>query len=172
MAEPSKFSRTVILGNGGSGKSWLAERLSGELATPAVDLDEIHWLPGGFIARREPATAIEMVRRRAADDAWVIEGVYGWLANEALPRATALVWLDIPIEECIANVKSRGQKSGGDAASFAALIAWIGDYAIRMNANSRAAHERAFNTFESHKVKLASRTEIGGLLSSVRSTLG
>jgi hypothetical protein len=52
--------------------------------------------------RREPAVAVDMVRTRAADDAWVIEGVFGWLANGALPRATALIWLDVPVEECIA----------------------------------------------------------------------
>jgi len=27
---------------------------------------------------------------------WIIEGVYGWLAEVALPRATALIWLDLP----------------------------------------------------------------------------
>jgi adenylate kinase family enzyme len=82
------FARTVIVGNGGSGKSWLAGRLAAALSSPTVDLDEIHWLPGGFSARREPAAAIEMVRARAAEDRWIIEGVYGWLANAALPSRT------------------------------------------------------------------------------------
>jgi hypothetical protein len=30
-----------------------------------------------------------MILARAADDAWVIDGVFGWLANEALPRKTS-----------------------------------------------------------------------------------
>ena len=166
----ARFSRTVIVGNGGSGKSWLAERLAFALSAPAVDLDEIHWLPGGFNARREPAVAMDMVRIKAADDSWVIEGVFGWLANEALPRATMLIWLDTPVEECIANVKARGQKSGGDAASFAALIEWVADYQVRTNANSRTAHERAFDAFTGHKVKIASRAEMTDLLNSVRSS--
>lgn len=162
-----QFLRTVIIGNGGSGKSWLAERLALALSAPAIDLDEVHWLPGGFNTRREPAVAIDMVRTRAADDAWIIEGVYGWLANEALPRATSLIWLDMPIEECIANVKARGQKSGGDTASFAALIEWVADYQVRTNANSRAAHERAFDTFAGHKIKITGRAEMADLLNSV-----
>ena len=163
-----QFSRTVIVGNGGSGKSWLAERLALAISAPAVDLDEIHWLPGGFNARREPAVAVDMVRTKAADDAWVIEGVFGWLANEALPRATALIWLDVPVEDCIANVKARGQKSGGDAASFAALIEWVADYRVRTNANSRTAHERAFDAFAGHKVRISSRAEMADLLNSAR----
>ena len=102
--DQKQYSRTVIVGNGGSGKSWLAERLAAALSAPVIDLDEIHWLPGGFNARRDPAIAVGMVRASSADEAWVIEGVFGWLANEALPRATALIWLDMPVEECIANV--------------------------------------------------------------------
>jgi hypothetical protein len=42
------FHRTVILGNSGAGKSWLAERLSHHLAFPPIDLDEIYWEPGGY----------------------------------------------------------------------------------------------------------------------------
>jgi hypothetical protein len=94
--------------------------------------------------------------------------VFGWLANEALPRATALIWLDVPVEECIANVRARGQKGGGDAASFSALIGWVADYRVRTNANSRTAHERAFDTFAGHKVKVTSRAEMADLLNSAR----
>jgi adenylate kinase family enzyme len=158
------FARTVILGNGGSGKSWLAERLAAATSTSATDLDEIHWLPGGFSARRGSAIAREMVRAKAAGDHWIIEGVYGWLANEALPRATALMWLDVPVEECIANVRARGLRRGGDEAAFAALIEWVGEYHVRTNANSRLAHEQAFDAFEGHRVKITSRAEMAELL--------
>jgi hypothetical protein len=130
-----------------------------------MDLDEIHWLPGGFNTRREPATAIGMVRMKAAEARWVIEGVYGWLANEALPRATSLIWLDVPIEECINNVKARGLRRGGDEAAFAALIAFIADYQVRTNANSRMAHEQAFNAFAGNKVLITCRGEMAQLLS-------
>jgi len=158
------FARTVIVGNGGSGKSWLAQRLAAALSASTVDLDEIHWLPGGFNARREPSIAIEMVRAKAAEDRWVIEGVYGWLANVALSRATSLIWLDIPIEECIANVKARGLRRGGDDAAFEALIAFVSDYETRANANSRSAHEQAFNTFAKNKVRVATREEMANVL--------
>ena len=45
--------RVVIVGNAGSGKSWLAERLAHALSVTAIDLDLIHWLPGGYNAARE-----------------------------------------------------------------------------------------------------------------------
>jgi hypothetical protein len=37
-----------------------------------------------------------MVADATAESKWIIEGVYGWLAELALPRATSLIWLDLP----------------------------------------------------------------------------
>jgi len=48
VAGPSgRFARTVIIGNAGAGKSWLAGRMHAALSLPVSDLDDIHWLPGG-----------------------------------------------------------------------------------------------------------------------------
>jgi hypothetical protein len=65
MYQLTDFQRTVIIGNGGSGKSWLAEQLSRNLSVPAIDLDVIHWEPGGYNVMRDKSLAIEMVRRAA-----------------------------------------------------------------------------------------------------------
>ncbi|MBI2919773.1 MAG: adenylate kinase [Planctomycetes bacterium] len=161
---PADFVRTVVLGNGGSGKSWLAERLAGIAGAAATDMDLIHWVPGGYNVRRDPAVAISMVREVAAGDRWILEGVYGWLAQEALPRATALVLLDIPDDECVANVKARGLRRGGDEAAFAELIQWVSEYRIRRNANSFAAHEAMFERFQGTKCRLKSREDVGATL--------
>jgi adenylate kinase family enzyme len=161
MLTLADLSRTVVVGNGGSGKSWLAERLSGLTGGPAIDLDLVHWLPGGYSARRDPEEARAAVRELAAADRWVIEGVYGWLAKEALPNATALVHLDLPDEECVENVQARGLRRGGDEADHAALIEWIRDYRVRQNANSHAAHVKLFDAFAGPKVRLQSRADLG-----------
>jgi len=160
MDEKVDFSRTLVIGNCGSGKSWLAARLAAE----PIDLDLIHWAPGGYNLARDAAVAIELVRREAARDAWVIEGVFGWLAVEVMPRATALVWLDLPIEECLANLRARGLRRGGDATAFAALLAWAGDYGIRESSSSFAGHARLFEAFGGHRIRLGSRAEIAALL--------
>ena len=60
-----------------------------------------------------PRPTIAMVREAAVTPAWVIAGVYGWLAREALPRATALIWRNIELEECVANVTRRGLRRAG-----------------------------------------------------------
>jgi adenylate kinase family enzyme len=161
------LARTVVVGNGGSGKSWLAERLAGLTGARAVDLDLVHWLPGGYGARRDPEEARAAVRELAAADRWVIEGVYGWLAREALPRATALVQLDIPDEECVENAQARGLRRGGDEAAHVALIAWIRDYRVRENANSYVAHVKLFDAFPGPKVRLQSRADLAAQIAAV-----
>lgn len=161
------FSRTVILGNSGSGKSWLAKRMSRRLAIPIIDLDLIHWEPGGYNEPREKRMASDMVRELAKGDAWVIEGVYGWLAHEALPHATALIWLDIEIGECIANLKRRGIRRGGDEASFSALFAWTEEYRTRTGSSSFLGHQRVLSSFLGHKLHLRSRAEMAELLRSI-----
>lgn len=52
------LTRTLIIGNSGSGKSWLAERIANRLGSVYVDLDLIHWLPGGYNAARPMDEAV------------------------------------------------------------------------------------------------------------------
>ena len=164
MLAPADLSRIVIIGNSGSGKSWLAERLANQLRTPTIDLDEIHWLPGGYQARRDPAEARAAVQTHAARDRWIMEGVYGWLVAEALPKATALLLLDMPDEVCVANVQARGLRRGGDEASHMELIAWICEYRARQNSISWIGHAGLFDSFAGPKLRLRSRAELAALI--------
>ena len=73
--------RTIIIGNSGSGKSWLAKRLGDASAQHITDLDEIHWLPGGHDAKRDRETAIELAIAAARARSSIVEGVFGWLVE-------------------------------------------------------------------------------------------
>jgi nicotinamide riboside kinase len=42
-ATRSAYQRNVIVGNSGSGKSWLVVRLAQAIKGTAIDLDAIHW---------------------------------------------------------------------------------------------------------------------------------
>ena len=159
-------TRTLVLGNSGSGKSWLAERLALAAGSGSVDLDAIHWMPGGYGETRERSVAAAMVRRAAAEPRWVIEGVYGWLATEAVPRATAMIWLDIPVVDCLANIERRGPRGAGGEASFPALRAWTADYSVRQTSSSLAGHGALFAAFAGGKARLSSRHDIAAFLAS------
>lgn len=152
--------RVLITGNGGSGKTWLGERLSQRLSVPLVRLDDLYWDGAYGGKERDKRVVFDEVVERAAQGAWVMEGVYGWLLPAALPRATEFIFLDLPVDECLDNVRRRGNQGGGDETAFAALLAWIAEYPKRENANSRLAHQRLWDAFESAREILRSREEI------------
>jgi hypothetical protein len=152
--------RVLVFGNSGSGKSWLAARLAAKHGIPAIDLDAIHWEPDGYSRSREKGVAISLVREAAAADAWIIEGVYGWLLCEAAPRATTVIWLDIAVGECLDNLRSRGLRGGADAKSFADLLDWAADYPHRQTSSSQAGHAALFAAFQGQKARLSCRNDV------------
>ena len=167
MDDDTSLRRTLILGNSGSGKSWLAGHVSARLGVVALDLDTIHWVGPGFTAARDSAEARAMVSAAAAAEHWVIEGVYGWLADAALPRATCLIWLAPPIAECLDNLRRRGQQRDGDQAGFEALLDWAGAYDRRDTSSSQAGHAARFDSFPARKLTLRSRQETDGFLAGI-----
>jgi len=156
--------RIVIFGNSGSGKSTLAGRLAARLPAPAIDLDAFHWLDEGYAQKRDAADARRLVAEAAAGPRWIIEGVYGWLADVALPRATALIWLDLPWSECRASLLSRGPRRGADKTAFDDLLAWGEAYTTRTTSSSHEGHRRSYDAFLGEKLRLCSRREVSDCL--------
>lgn len=157
-------TRTVIIGNSGSGKSTLAGGLAALAVVPAIDLDLLHWAGDGYGVKREEAVARRMALEVAAKPGWILEGVYGWLAEVALPRATALIWLDVPWSTCREGLLARGVRRGGTEADFAELMVWAEAYWERRTSSSFAGHSRLFDQFSGHKLRLRSRQEADRLL--------
>lgn len=87
--------RIMIVGGPGSGKSTLARALAAKLGLPLYHMDQIHWLPGwierDMDQRREMALAIER------QESWVFEGSLQVTNAHRLSRASALIWLDLPL---------------------------------------------------------------------------
>jgi adenylate kinase family enzyme len=159
--------RIVVFGNGGAGKSWLSRQLSATFGAPLVALDDLYWQPGRYGIARDKQLVAEMVRSEAQAESWIIEGVYGWLADIALPRATALIWLDIAEAECIDNIKKRGIQGGETQEAFEELIVWVGRYRIRKTANSHHAHAQSFAQFAGPKLQLCSRNKIAAFVAEI-----
>lgn len=84
----------MVVGTSCAGKTTLARGLSRALGVPHVELDALYWGPrwtpapdGVFRAR---------VAEASAAAAWVIDGNYSSVRELVWPRATALIWLDLP----------------------------------------------------------------------------
>jgi adenylate kinase family enzyme len=153
-------SRTIIIGNSGSGKSWLAERIARRHDAPWIDLDRIHWQEDGYNLPRDRDQAMALTETAAAGDAWVIEGIYGWLVEQITARADGLIWLCTDEQECVANIRRRGKRNGATAAGFEALLSWSSTYRSREGSSSFTAHQRLFDTFTATKICLRDREEI------------
>jgi adenylate kinase family enzyme len=155
------LTRTLIIGNSGSGKSWLAQRLAQQLREPWTDLDRIHWLSDEHSIPRPRTEALAMARIAADEQRWVIEGVYGWIISEILHRTTALIWLCVDDEECVANIHQRETQ---DDERLVAMLEWAGSYRKRDDSSGFAAHQRLFEGFCGAKIRLEDRKEIAALI--------
>jgi adenylate kinase family enzyme len=158
--------RIVIIGNSGSGKSVLARALAGLFELPVISLDSIFWLPGGFSQKRAPEERNRMIVDARSKPAWIVEGVFGDLAEQFLDHADLLIWLDLPWEVCRSGLVERGSESSRQnnpvqaEVSFRALLVWSSEYWTRTDMRSFLGHERLFSSFKKARVRFLSRTEI------------
>jgi adenylate kinase family enzyme len=88
------MQRILIIGAPGTGKSTLARIMGLRLGLPVIHLDAEYWQPGWV----EPAkdTWAAKVAMLAARETWVMDGNYSGSWQLRLPRAEAVVWLDLP----------------------------------------------------------------------------
>jgi adenylate kinase family enzyme len=78
--------KAIIIGNAGSGKTWLAKRLAEGIDTPTVHLDEFFWELGWFDVKRAQEEVDRLIEESKRTAAWVVEGVFGELAEGTSPR--------------------------------------------------------------------------------------
>jgi len=161
------LTRTLIIGNSGSGKSWLAQRLAEQLCVPWTDLDRIHWLSDEHSIPRPRNEALGMAHGAASEERWVIEGVYGWIVSEILHRATALIWLCIDDVDCVANILRREAK---DDERLVAMLEWASSYRTRDDSSGFAAHQQLFEGFTDSRTRLMDQAEITDFFGAMRNT--
>ena len=103
--------KTIIIGNAGSGKTWLATRLAAGGGTPIVHLDDLFWEPCGFDKKRSPEEVDRLIEKSKRAPSWIIEGVFGELAERYFSAAEQLIWLDIEWAVCKSRLLARGSES-------------------------------------------------------------
>lgn len=137
--------RILVMGPSGVGKSTLARRIGARLALPVVHLDKFNWNPGWV--QTEAALFRQKVAAAVAGDAWVMDGNYTAHLDLRLPRAEAVIWLDLPRSIYFPRAVWRSLRNYGRARDdlgpgcpeqfdLSFLTDWVWNYPTR----SRARH--------------------------------
>jgi hypothetical protein len=79
--------KAIIIGNSGSGKTWLATQLAVHSGVPVVHLDEIFWQPVGFNEKRSRTLVDQLIADSKQHPSWIVEGVFGELAAKIYGRS-------------------------------------------------------------------------------------
>ena len=110
----AEHRRIMIIGNYGSGKSYLARALADVTGLPVVHLDRAFFQPGWKIPPAEEWT--ELHRQFIAQERWIIDGM--WSHGDTLElrcaAADLIIFLDINRFVCLAGVLTRIRKPRED----------------------------------------------------------
>lgn len=157
--------KVVIFGNSGAGKSTLAAKMASVHQLAHMDLDTVAWLPSSPPERMPVAQSYAQISAFLQQHTqWVIEGCYADLLALVMDEASEVIYLNLPIESCVANAQARpwephkyASKAAQDA-NLAMLIDWIKHYETRHDSFSKAAHADLFNRFNGPKTEYTSNT--------------
>lgn len=150
--------KVLIFGNSGSGKSTLALDLKNSSGLEHLDLDELAWINSNPPQRAPLAESRNIIDGFMKEyDSWVVEGCYADLLEFVTPEANELIYLNIPIEQCVENARNRDwephkypSKQAQDE-NLEMLISWIKEYELRDDVFSQSAHLDLFNSFSGEK---------------------
>lgn len=162
------MSKIVVFGNSGSGKSTLAKALCATGNVAHLDLDTLAWQAVSLSDKtpsektsperaplEEPSRKIDNFINHNQN--WVIEGCYSDLLELALSQATEIIFLNIPVETCIANAKQRPwephkyESRQAQDANLDMLIDWIAQYSKRNDTFSYTSHRAMYDSYAGSK---------------------
>lgn len=155
--------RILIFGNSGSGKSTLAKHIAKQYNFAHLDLDPLAWstaIDGAPLRADLSEVACSIDDFTNEHEEWVIEGCYGNILSLLIKKATTMLFLDLPIETCIAHAKQRPwephkyESKASQDANLEMLIEWIQEYPNRTCDLSKISHSKLYNAFQGTKYKL------------------
>lgn len=87
-----------IIGGPGSGKSFLAEKLSKELGISHFDLDDLQWdnKSASYGIKRSPDERDRLLNDVLSHNDWIIEGVYYAWCQQCFADADSIYVLNVP----------------------------------------------------------------------------
>jgi len=112
----SDYNRIILVGNCGSGKSWLAKHIASITGFPLFHLDKEIWQPGWVMPSTDEKIAIQ--QRLISGQRWIIDGNYNSTMEMRFAAADLVVFLDINRVTCILSAMKRTGKKRSDLPDY------------------------------------------------------
>lgn len=164
------MNKIIIIGNSGSGKTWLGKKLAAVLGISHISLDNIFWAPGGYNRKRNEADVEADIKRIQNSRTWIAEGVFGHIVEPLTVFADTLIYINLSMDECRNNLLNRGSESSRQLdpkkaeENFQSLLKWASEYEVRDSKASKRYHSCLFEGFSGQRHMISSRSEINALL--------
>lgn len=127
-----------IIGGPGSGKTFLADKLSEQYGIPHYDLDDLQWdnAANDYGTKREAQERAALLDQILQREDWIIEGVYYAWCGQCFADADRIYVLEVPRYQYRTRIIRRfirrklGLEQGKQESlkSLAALLRWADKY--------------------------------------------
>lgn len=161
------MNKVLIFGNSASGKSTLALKLASQYKLAHLDLDTLAWQASKPPTRKPLSeSAKDISEFIQTHQAWVIEGCYTDLLTFAETEASEIIFIDLAIEDCIANAYTRPwephkypSKAAQDE-NLGMLVEWISHYEQRQDTFSKNSHLEFYRQYQGKKTHITSNQQV------------
>lgn len=107
----SRIKKVAIIGNAGSGKSLLAQKLGQLLKLPVFHLDQYFWQPNWVYPDEHEYKKVHDAL--CLQDAWIMDGMQLRLLETRIKSADMVIFLDMPLSLCLWRIFKRTWKYHG-----------------------------------------------------------
>jgi len=110
------YKKIVLVGSGGSGKSWMSRHIAEITGYNLFHLDKELWLPGWVMTPREEKIAKQQAM--ISGESWIIDGNYNSTMEIRYAAADLIIFLDISRIVCMLSAARRSGKKRPDLPDY------------------------------------------------------
>ena len=106
------MKKVIVIGCPGSGKSTVSRALHNKSGIPLYHLDMMYWNADKTTV--EKSVFLERLSAVLEKDKWIIDGNYGSTMELRMAACDTVIFLDYPLDVCLAGIKERRGKPRSD----------------------------------------------------------
>ena len=156
--------KIIIIGAPGSGKTFLTERLSHYFDGPVFHVDQILWKDEKIpLSDEELDAKIKAIKK---EKKWFIDGTYLRVLKDRISKAELIMYLDLPIEECICGIEIRRQSTNivHGCEDYEGFISYVKEY----NIVNKPQIEKMISMYsKADVIRFNSRRQVNAFISDV-----